>query len=52
MRAAYAREKQTLEELANRYGKRHVWVRKQLDSIEMPVPDTEPQVTVIIADTT
>ena len=49
---AYAREKQTLEELSNKYEKSHIWVRKQLDSIEIPVPDTSPQATVIIADTT
>ena len=49
---AYAREKQTLEELANTYGKSHVWVRQQLDSIDIPVPDTSPQATVVIVDTT
>ena len=49
---AYTREKQTLKELATKYGRSHVWVRKQLDSIEVSVPISQPQATVIIADTT
>jgi len=49
---AYAREKQTLKELANKYGKSHVWVRKRLDSVEIPIAISEPRETVIITDTT
>jgi len=49
---AYTREKQTLKELATKYGRSHVWVRKQLDSIMVPNPDIAPQATVIITDTT
>jgi len=49
---AYTRQKQALQELADLYGRSHVWVRKQLDSIEVPFSDVVPQATVIIADTT
>jgi len=49
---AYTREKQTLAELADKYKKSHVWVRKQLDSIAVPVAVGAPQATVIITDTT
>jgi len=49
---AYTREKQTLKELAVKYGRSHVWVRKQLDSIKVSVPIRQPQATVIITDTT
>jgi len=49
---AYTRQKQTLQELADLYGRSHVWVRKQLDSIEVPFSEVVPQATVIIADTT
>ena len=49
---AYTQKKQTLQELSDAYGKSHVWVRKQLDSMEVPVADTEPQATVIVVDTT
>ena len=48
----YVSEKQTLTELAEKHGHSHVWIRTQLDTIDAPVPDVEPQSTVIVADTT
>lgn len=44
--------KQTLKELALEYGRSHVWVRSQLDAVPMPKPNSVPQPTVVIADTT
>jgi len=49
---AYSRQKQTLQELARQYGKSHVWVRKRLDSVDVPIPKLAPQETVLIPDTT
>ena len=48
----YVEEKQTLEQLADDYGRSHVWVRKQLDTIPVPQQDLIPHPTVFIADTT
>jgi len=49
---AYTRQKQTLRELADLYGKSHIWIRNQLDRVEIPTSDIKSQPTVIIADTT
>ncbi len=49
---SYTQKKQTLKELADVHGRSHVWVRKQLDSVEVPLSDITPRATVIIADTT
>lgn len=49
---AYTREKQTLKELATKYNRSHVWIRKQLDSVVVPIAVIQPQATVLIADTT
>lgn len=48
----YTEEKQTLEQLAEKYNRSHVWVRKQLDAISVPKQDLVPHPTVIITDTT
>jgi hypothetical protein len=48
----YTEKKQTLEELAKRYGKSHIWVRERLDEYEIGLPTIEPCSTVIVADTT
>lgn len=49
----YARGKQTLAELGEKYGKSHVWVRKQLDAHEIGEPhNLTPQKTIIVPDTT
>jgi len=49
---AYTNKKQTLRELADTYGKSHVWVRKQLDAHTISLPTIEPSSTVLVADTT
>jgi hypothetical protein len=50
---AYTRGKQTLQELASRHGKSHVWVRKQLDVHELlGLSDLLPCQTIIVPDTT
>jgi hypothetical protein len=49
---SYTQKKQTLKELSDTYGRSHVWVRKQLDSMATPAANIEPQATVIIVDTT
>lgn len=50
---AYTRGKQTLQELASKYAKSHVWVRKQLDSYEPDgLNDLLPGPTIIVPDTT
>jgi hypothetical protein len=49
----YSKGKQTLNELTKKCRKSHVWVRNQLDSHVVNVPDdVTPQPTVIVADTT
>jgi len=48
----YVEEKQTLEQLAERYQHSHIWVRKQLDTVATPTSTITPRPTVIIADTT
>ena len=49
----YTHGKQTLEELARKYGKSHVWVRARLDerAVDMPT-DLTPQTTIVVPDTT
>jgi hypothetical protein len=50
---AYVHSKQTLEELEKKAQRSHVWVRKQLDRVVVPVgTDLVPQTTVIVPDTT
>lgn len=49
---AYIEEKQTLAQLAKRYGHSHVWVRNRLDTVTVPTVEIAPHPTVIIADTT
>lgn len=49
---AYVWGKQTLTELALAKGRSHVWVRTQLDAIEVTPVSIDPQPTVLIADTT
>ena len=44
--------KQTLVQLAKQYGRSHVWVRKQLDTIVIRALEIIPKPTVVIADTT
>ena len=39
-------------ELAKKYNKSHVWIRKQLDDYEIYLPKIIPQPTVIVPDTT
>ena len=46
------RGKQTLVELADKQGRSHVWVRRQLDAAKNKKRVLAPQPTVIIADTT
>lgn len=48
----YVEEKQTLEQLAEKYDRSHIWVRKQLDTVPVPTSEIVPHATVIIADTT
>lgn len=48
----YIEGKQTLKQLAKKYGRSHVWVRKQLDTIVVPTSEIAPHPTVMIADTT
>ena len=49
----YARGKQTLKELGNKYQKSHIWVRQQLDAYEVHEPDDlVPQSIVAVPDTT
>jgi len=49
----YARKKQTLAELGEKYERSSKWVRKQLDAHEVDGPiDLIPQKTVIVPDTT
>jgi hypothetical protein len=51
--SVYAHGKQTLTELGKQFGKSHVWIRKQLDTVEVSMPDDiTPQPTVIVPDTT
>jgi hypothetical protein len=49
---AYAWQKQTLSELAERTGKSSKWVRRKLDDAIPKERPLTPQTTVIIADTT
>ena len=49
---AYTKQKQTLTELANAYGKSHVWIRNRLDEYHTEIPRIPPQRTVIVPDTT
>jgi hypothetical protein len=49
---AYTEKKQTLTELAEAYGRSHVWVRSRLDTHVVTIPEIPPQPTVIVADTT
>lgn len=49
---AYTERKQTLTELAQAYGRSHVWVRNRLDEHRIALPCIMPQPTVIVADTT
>lgn len=48
----YVEEKQTLAQLAKRHDHSHVWVRKQLDTVNVPTSEIAAHPTVIIADTT
>ena len=48
----YTNKKQTLQELADTYGKSHVWIRKHLDAHRPSPPTIEPCSTVLVADTT
>lgn len=49
---AYTNQKQTLNELKQKYQRSHVWVRKQLDTQEVQLPQLKPQPTIIVPDTT
>lgn len=48
----YTHQKQVLNDLADKYGKSHVWVRQRLDEYETKMPDITPRPTVIVPDTT
>jgi hypothetical protein len=49
---AYTDKKQTLQELADKYEKSHVWIRKQLDAVSVSKSVISPPSTVLIVDTT
>jgi hypothetical protein len=48
----YVWMKQSLSDIADATKRSHVWVRKQLDAIDIPVVTIKPQPTILIADTT
>jgi hypothetical protein len=48
----YVEGKQTLQQLAKKYDRSHVWVRKQLDTVVTPTVEIAPHASVFIADTT
>ena len=47
----YIEEKQTLSQLAHKHDHSHVWVRKQLDTVVVPISEIAPHPAVVIADT-
>lgn len=49
----YTHKKQTLTEIGERYGKSHIWVRRQLDKYEVgEFNEIEPCPTIVVSDTT
>ena len=49
---AYVWGRQTIEQLAERTGKSHVWIKKQLDTAPVTQRHLTPQTTVVAADMT
>jgi hypothetical protein len=48
----YVWHRQTLKQLAERYGKSMQWVQRQLDGASVPILQQEPQPIIAITDTT
>ena len=48
----YVWKKQNLSDLSQKTKHSHIWVRKQLDAVSLPVLDIQPHPVIVVADTT